>query len=142
MTVPVIPDAWLLFERVRNGNLIPIFLEIDRGTEYQRRFKQHLRARIRFIEEGGYARTFGTKSVTMAYATTATTGHLPASGDTRRSTMAVWTMDVLAELGLEHWAGIFRFASVDYAGLFDLTLFEKPVWYRPDSPTPRTLLTP
>jgi Replication-relaxation len=142
ITVPVIPDAWLLFERVRNGNLIPIFLEIDRGTEYRERFKQHIRARIQFIEEGGYAKTFGTKSVTIAYATTATTGHLLVSSDTRRKTMAGWTMDVLAELGLEHWARNFRFVSVDYTGLFDLALFEKPVWYPPDSPTPRTLLTP
>jgi hypothetical protein len=80
--------------------------------------------------------------VTIAYATTATTGQLPVSSDTRRNTMAVWTMEVLAELGLEHWAGIFRFTSVEYTGLFDLALFDKPVWYSPDSPTPRTLLTP
>jgi hypothetical protein len=137
--VPVIPDAWLLFERVSNGNQLPIFLEINRGMEYQQRFKQHIRSRIQFIGDGGYTRTFGSRSVTVAYATT---GQTPAYRDTRRKTMALWTREVLEELGKNNWAGVFRFASVDFKGLFDLALFEKPVWIRPDSPTPRTLLTP
>jgi hypothetical protein len=137
--VPVIPDAWLLFERVSNGNELPIFLEIDRGMEYQQRFKQHIRSRIQFIEDGGYTRTFGSRSVTVAYATT---GQTPAYRDTRRKAMALWTNEVLEELGKNKWAGVFRFASVDVKGLFDLALFNKPVWYRPDSPTPRTLLSP
>jgi hypothetical protein len=137
--VPVIPDAWLLLERVSNGNLLPIFLEIDRGMEYQQRFKQHIRSRIQFIEDGGYTKTFGSRSVTIAYATT---GQTSAYRDTRRKTMALWTREVLEELGKENWAGVFRFASLDFKELFDLALFEKPLWHRPDSPTPRTLLTP
>jgi hypothetical protein len=139
VTVPVIPDAWLLFERVSNGNQLPIFLEIDRGMEYRQRFKQHIRSRIQFIEDGGYTRMFGSRSVTIAYATT---GETPAYQATRRKTMGLWTGEVLSDLGKENWAGIFRFASVDYKKLFDLALFEKPVWYRLDSPTPLTILTP
>jgi hypothetical protein len=77
--------------------------------------------------------------VTVAYATT---GQTPAYRDTRRKAMALWTNEVLEELGKNKWAGVFRFASVDVKGLFDLALFNKPVWYRPDSPTPRTLLSP
>ena len=139
VTVPVIPDAWLLFERVSNGNQLPIFLEIDRGMEYRQRFKQHIRSRIQFIEDGSYTRMFGSRSVTIAYATT---GESPAYKERRRQTMALWTSEVLAELGKKNWANVFRFASLDFKGFFDLALFEKPVWYRPDSPTPLTILTP
>jgi hypothetical protein len=130
---------WLLFERVSNGNQLPIFLEIDRGMEYRQRFKEHIRSRINFIEDGGYTRTFGSKSVTIAYATT---GQTPSYRDTRRKTMALWTGEVLEELGKQNWAGVFRFASLDFKDLFDLALFEKAVWYRPDFPTPLTILTP
>jgi hypothetical protein len=138
-TVPVIPDAWLLFERVKNGNHIPILLEIDRGMEYQQRFKQHVRARIKYIEDGGYTRTFATQSATIAYATT---GQTPAYRERRREAMRLWTAEVLAELHMQNWAGVFRFASVEYQTLYDLTVFEKPVWFRPDSPAPMPLLTP
>jgi hypothetical protein len=136
--VPVIPDAWILFQRVRNQNQLPIFLEIDRGMEFQKRFKDHIRSRIRFIDEGGYARMFGTASVTMAYATT---GQVPEYRERRRQTMLVWIREVLREDHRENWAGVFRVASIEYDSLYDLALFEKPLWYKPDSPTPRTLLT-
>ena len=54
---------------------------------------------------------------------------------TRR--IAAWTWEVLSELKMERWAGIFRFTSTVYETLYEdaQTLFEKPVWYRPDSPT-------
>jgi hypothetical protein len=97
------------------------------------------RLRILFYEDGSYTKMFGSKSMTIAYATT---GEVPEYRQRRRQTMALWTRDVLKELHKENWADIFRFSSVDRESLFDLALFEKPVWYRPDSPTPRTLLSP
>jgi hypothetical protein len=136
---PVVPDAWLLFERVSNSNRLPIFLEIDRGREYQKQFKEHLCSRIKFIEDGSYTRMFGSRSVTIAYATT---GEIPEYRDRRRRTMAQWTKEVLVDLHKENWTDIFRFTCIERESLFDLALFDKPVWYRPDSPTPRTLLTP
>jgi hypothetical protein len=138
-SVPVIPDAWVLLERARNSNKVPILVEIDRGMEYQQRFKQHVRSRITYIADGSYTRTFGTQSVTVAYATT---GEVPAYRERRRETMRQWTAEVLAELNMQNWAGVFRFASVEYQTLYDLSLFEKPVWCRPDSPAPMPLLTP
>ena len=137
-TVPVIPDAWILLERTRGGSQIPIFLEIDRGMEFQKRFKEHIRSRIQFIQEGGYTRMFGSESVRIYYATT---GQAPEYRERRRATMCLWTRQVLEELRLQDWADVFRFASVEFDKLYDLTLFEKPVWYRPDSPTPVRLLT-
>jgi hypothetical protein len=56
--------------------------------------------------------------------------------------MALWTREELSELDLENWAGVFRFASLDFGSLFELALFDKSVWYRLDSPAPLTLLTP
>jgi hypothetical protein len=136
-TAPVIPDAWLLFERVSNGNQLPVMLELDRGREQQKRFKDHIRSRIKFIEDGSYTRLFGSRSVGIYYATT---GEIPAYRDTRCQTMRRWTNEVLAELGKQNWAGVFRFASTVYQDLYDLTLFEKPVWYRPDSSEPLSFL--
>jgi hypothetical protein len=99
--------------------------------------KEHIRSRIKFIEDGSYTRLFGSRSVTIAYATT---GEVPEYRQRRRQIMVQWTRDVLAEEQREEWARIFRFAEIDYGSLFDLTLFQKPVWHRPDSPTPVPLL--
>ena len=136
----VVPDAWLHFERVSDGERFPVLLEIDRGSEYQERFKNHVRGRLEFIRSGDYARVFGTPAVVIAYATT---GRLQAHAETRRKTMAAWTMEVLAELELERWASIFRFTSaVEYTRLYEHgdALFTKPVWYRPDAPMTPVLL--
>jgi hypothetical protein len=128
----VVPDAWLHFARV-GSRKSPVLLEIDRGSEYQERFKNHVRGRIEFIRSGDYARIFGTRAVSIAYATT---GQVPDYADTRRKTMAVWTMELLRELALESWTGVFHFTTVVYERLYEdaQTLFTKPVWYRPDSP--------
>src|SRR4051794_15264903 len=71
-TINVTPDAWLLFENLKDGQhdqWMPILLEIDRGMEYQQKFKQHVRGRIEFIDSGAYSRIFANKAVVIAYAT-------------------------------------------------------------------------
>src|SRR5262245_5534666 len=137
----VVPDAWLHFERTADKKRFPILVEIDRGSEYQERLKNHVKGRLEFYRSGEYERVFGTPAVLIAYATT---GAVPAHGATRRNTMAAWTMEVLRELEIENWAGIFRFTSaLDYTRLYEQgrELFTNPVWYRPDAPsTPVPLL--
>jgi Replication-relaxation len=131
----VVPDAWLHFERGADGARFPVLVEIDRGSEFQERFKNHVRGRLEFIRSGEYARVFGIPAVIIAYATT---GQVPEYAETRRKTMCAWTMEVLRELEIENWAGIFRFTSaIEYKRLYEQgqTLFSRPVWYRPDSPT-------
>ena len=134
----VVPDAWLHFLRV-GGRKSPVLLEIDRGSEYQERLKNHVRGRIEFIRSGEYARIFGTRGVSIAYATT---GQVPDYAQTRRKTMTAWTMEVLEELELKSWAGVFHFTTVTYERLYEdaQTLFTKPVWYRLDSPAKPVLL--
>ena len=137
----VVPDAWLDFARVADGERFPVLVEIDRGSEFQERFKHHVTGRLAFIRSGEYARVFGTPAVIIAYATT---GRTQAHADSRRKTMAAWTMEVLQELRLENWVGIFRFTSaMEYKRLYEEghMLFTQPVWYRPDAPlTPIQLL--
>jgi hypothetical protein len=109
-TVKVVPDAWLLFERLTEGQAetsFPILLEIDKGTTYSQKFKQQVRSRLEFIKKGGdYSKIFGTEAVLIAYATT---GQRPEFAENRRRTLAAWTQEVLAELGKSRWASVFRF---------------------------------
>jgi hypothetical protein len=126
----VIPDAWLLFEN-QQGKKYQILLEIDRGTEYQAKFKAHVKARLSLIESNAYKEVFGVKAVMVAYVTT---GQSPEYRDARLEAMTRWTQEVLAELGMEDWAGIFRFTSVVLDEIYDQGIFEKAIWYQPDAP--------
>ena len=142
-TVTVIPDAWVKFDHMEHGahkQYMAVLFELDRGMEYQQKFKQHIKGRIAFIRSGQYQQMFGVPGVIIAYATT---GQTPQYRLTRCKTMNAWTRDVLAELDLQHWSGIFRFTALEFKTLYEdaATLFTKPVWYRPDSPaTPVALL--
>jgi hypothetical protein len=138
-TIMVVPDAWLKFVRVKDGAEFPILLEIDRGSEHKQKFKQHVRARIEFIKRGGlYSKLLGTEAVIVAYATT---GQKHEYRETRRKAMCAWTQEVLAELYKEDWASVFRFHSLCLDDIYNTPLFEAPVWFRPDVPTPLPLFT-
>lgn len=135
-TLSIVPDAWLLFEELQAGqhaHWIPVLLEIDRGTEYQQKFKQHVRSRIEYVRSGAYQEVFGTAAVLIAYATT---GETPAYRETRRAAMCAWTAEVLAEQGRDAWASVFRFCSLTREMLYETPLFTETVWYRPDHPEP------
>jgi hypothetical protein len=142
VTKKVIPDAWLLFESLREGAhdaYFPVILEIDRGRENQNNFKRHLRARLEFIKRGGeYSRVFGTEAVIIAYVTT---GESERYRDTRLRAMRAWTNAVLKERGLTNWASIFRFHSLDLDTIYSNPAFDRLVWYRPDSSSPVQLFT-
>jgi Replication-relaxation len=134
----VIPDGWVEFAR-NDGEKFPILLEVDRGMEYSRKFKRHVRSRIEFIRSGAYKKMFQTDAVLIAYVTT---GERPEYRETRRAAMCAYTREVLSDLHMENWSSIFRFTSVEYDQLFTTPLFDEPaVWYRPDSPTPVPLFT-
>jgi hypothetical protein len=135
----VIPDGWVEFAR-NDGKKFPVLLEVDRGMEYSRKFKRHVRSRIEFIRSGAYKKMFHTDAVMVGYLTT---GERPEYRDTRRAAMCAYTREVLAELQMENWSHIFRFTSIEYDQLFTTPLFDdKPVWYKPDSDSPVPLFTP
>ena len=54
-------------------------------------------------------------AVIIAYATT---GQLPTYGETRRQTMGRWIMEVLTELKMETWEGIFRVTNLSHAQIY------------------------
>ena len=141
-TLKVVPDAWLLFERVRDGKVertFPVLFEIDRGTEYRRKFKQHVASRLELIRSGAYSEWFGVKSVAIAYATT---GETPEYRATRLRSMCAWTSEVLSELGINNWSSLFRFHSLTLEGIYEASLFGEPVWLQPDALDPVPFLGP
>jgi hypothetical protein len=129
-TITVIPDAWVLFDK-EDGKFAVLF-ELDRGMEHGAKFKEHVRARLAFIRSGKYKETFGVPGVIVAYVTT---GQTPAYRNTRMKTMNDWTREVLEEINLQHFGGIFRFTSVEFDTIYIQAgnLFEEPVWLRPDT---------
>jgi hypothetical protein len=133
----VIPDGWVEFAR-NDGKKFPVLLEVDRGMEYSRKFKRHVRSRIEFIRYGAYEKMFQTDAVMVGYLTT---GERPEYRESRRKAMCAWTKEVLADLHMENWSNIFRITSIEYDQLFTTPLFDESVWYRPDSPTPVPLFT-
>ena len=128
----VIPDGWLRFsEQASDGTYAqPVILELDRGMEYRDRFRAHVRGRINYIQSGEYKKIFNTKVVTIAYLTT---GQTPEYRITRQKTMCTWIRELLKEMRLEDWAGVFKVASVEFQHIYDNSLFEEAAWYRPDS---------
>ena len=103
------------------------------------KFKRHVKARLSFLESGAYTEVFGVRSVMVVYLTT---GQRPEYRETRREAMTRWTKEVLQELKMEDWAGIFRFTSVDLGDIYEQGIFEKAVWYKPDTSQPLPLLIP
>jgi hypothetical protein len=132
LTGKVVPDGWLRFEKqTDDGRYVqPILFEIDRGMENKDQFRAHVRGRISYIQSGEYKQTFNTEYATIVYATT---GQTPAYCLTRRKNLCLWIMQLLKEMRMEAWAGVFRVASIEFGSLYDNALFEGEVWYRPDS---------
>jgi hypothetical protein len=129
-TVTVIPDAWLLFGK--GSAKYAVLFELDRGMEFQQKFKEHVKGRIELIRSDQYAKLFGVPGVIVSYVTT---GQTPEYRNTRMKTMNAWTREVLAEMNLKSWGGIFRFTAVEFDSLYEqvVSLFEEPVWLRPDT---------
>jgi Replication-relaxation len=122
--VTVIPDAWLQFHHPEKKHAWqPVMLEIDRGTEQQKFFKKHVRARLLFLANGGYKKLFGTNKGVIAYATT--------GNQTRLQSMRTWTHEVATELNLKPLGLRFRFCSLTPSWEQDeIRLFLAPLWCR------------
>jgi hypothetical protein len=134
----VIPDGWLLFKEQTAEGVYehPIMFEIDRGMEDKYKFRTHVRGRINYIQSGEYRREFKTDVATIAYVTT---GQTESYRITRRKAMCAYIMELLREMRMTEWARVFRVADVEFANLYDNALFEKEMWYRPDSAQPQLL---
>jgi hypothetical protein len=127
-----VPDAYLRF--VKDGKSYPIWLEIDNnGTAAQLKWKNSLRQRLAFIRSDGYAQVFHTRSILIAYMVS---GITEATREQRVQLLRRYAAEVLKELGLERWASILRFVSVDRKTLLVTPLYSEDLWLRVDSSQP------
>jgi hypothetical protein len=133
--VSSVPDLWFDFT-VRAGSQkkpyqMPLWVEIDMGTEWGKKFKDKLTDIVHLVTEQAYEQRFGVKQVTVAFATPGTIK--------RRDLMRQHIKTVLEELGKLRFADLFLFASLPQ-GLDPKTVFLSPIWYTPTSDTPLSLL--
>ena len=90
--LPSVPDAWLDIERVSDGKVYPLWIEIDRSTENYQKFQQLVRNRLAVVNSRQYEKMFNTKAVLLCYVTTAATREL---ADIRLHNMLRWTEELL-----------------------------------------------
>jgi hypothetical protein len=138
-TLPVIPDMWMRWEKPEAGRTLGLWVEVDCATEWQAAWAKIFRARVDFIRSGGCERTFGVPRVLLCYVVV---GQTAQAGEIRRQTLCRWAIAVLKAREVEKWTRIVRVTSVLLDEVYEQGLFEKPVWYRPDSDTPVPLFSP
>lgn len=125
----VIPDGWLDF---RHGNeQICFWLEVDRGTEDVKIFRQKIKGLVTFAKTQ-YQEVFHTPSITIVFATTA--------GESRCQYMRSWTEQTLTEMYEPAEADLFRFAAIPEGEVDPLWFFFEPLWTPPYADTPLPLL--
>jgi hypothetical protein len=131
-----IPDAWLDFERCKDGKhqaWKPVWLEIDCDTEGEAALTAQISARIDCVKPNGlYKQLFGTNAVTIAYVTT--------GNQTRLQHMLGWTEEVLKKRNKKHKASLFRFCRLDHGALAGAMLLQEAIWSQPFVKRPVTLL--
>ena len=125
-SVEVVPDLWLDFHFTHPKQPhAPVLVEIDRGSEGLKKFKEKIKALLAFISGPGYKNMFGVRPVTIAYVVT-------AGPDNRLETILKWTHEVLTEQHMTNFADTFRFCRLYPHWETEYTrLFTAPHWYRP-----------
>jgi hypothetical protein len=126
-----------------DGKKFPVWLEIDNATEYFKRFSQLLNARIECLTSGAYTQAFpeAEGAVVIAYVVA---GRTAEAAKARVKQLRRWTIQILTEGEMAHWAGIFRYTDVLLSEVYARGLYEKPIWLPPslDADTPVSLLNP
>ncbi len=145
--VKVIPDAYLLFQKLNNNKherFYQILLELDRGTEFKKRFVKSIRARLEFIKDSeAYRRLLGMapKNVIIAYITTGDRDR-PEYRESRRRAMCNWAKEVLTQSDLNNLPCSFLFCSVVASEIYHIPLFQGAGWFKPGESSPVSLFTP
>ena len=126
----VIPDAWLDL-RINGRFQVCLALELDRGTEEQKRWRRKV-ANLLAYASGPYQEAFGTRSLTFAVLTTA--------GEGRLQELLRWTE---AELEMQREASqgdLFLFTSLTPASAAPEDVFLARRWLQPFRREPLALL--
>lgn len=125
----VIPDGWLDFRR--GNEQMCFWLEVDRGTEDVKVFREKIRSLVRFAKIQ-YQEVFHTPSITIVFATTA--------GNVRCNNMLTWTKQTLTDMHEPQEADLFRFGVIPEGDLDPAWLFFEPFWTTPGGVSPLPLL--
>jgi hypothetical protein len=120
----LIPDAFLFlrFDDGMHHRTFPILLELDRGTEAQRVWREKIRAYLAAIE-GPYQATFGQESLTVAVVTPA--------GEQRVAQLLGWLEAELTGQHRHDIADIVLVTGVDPAEVDPWEFFLLPLWRAP-----------
>jgi hypothetical protein len=128
--IAVVPDGWLDL-RIRGSFQVCLAVELDRGTEEQKKWRRKVASLLAYAN-GPYQERFNTRSLTFAVVTTA--------GDRRLLELLKWTK---AELEARHefsQADLFLFTAAQPGAMDSETMFLKPRWYQPFGSGPVALL--
>jgi hypothetical protein len=143
--VKVIPDAYLLFQKLNNNKhefFYQVILEVDRGTEFKQRLIKRIRTRLEFVKDAGAYRSLlgmDPKNVIITYITT---GDRAEYRESRRRAMCHWTREVLEQSDSVNLPCSFLFCSALASEIYNIPLFEGAGWFSPYSTTPVSLFTP
>jgi hypothetical protein len=130
-SVAVIPDAWFELS-VSSKKPIAIAVELDRGSEDQKRWREKVEALAAWAR-GPYREAFGNETLTIAVVT---------PEEVRRDTLRTWTAQELARIDQSVLGQIFLFTSADPVATSPQTFFFGRCWYEPTATEPVSLLIP
>jgi hypothetical protein len=125
----VIPDAWLQLQ-IRHEPPVSISLELDRGTEEQKRWRQKVQALASWAS-GPYQDAFATDNLTLA---------VVAPTELRRERLRNWTRRELAAIKREELGELFLFTSESPVERPPFEFFCSSLWQTLDGGRPVGLL--
>jgi hypothetical protein len=111
-----VPDGLLLVTNIRSSQRLLILLEVDHNTESQPRFRQHVAARLAYVQSPHFTNVYGNIPYRIAYATHALTD---AAAKARLASMCAWTMDILTQLKKQEFSRFLRFTTVNFSTLYE-----------------------
>ncbi len=140
--VSIIPDGFLHFHVTKGETTynMPVWVELDRGSEFGKRIREKLTAIISLVRDQAYQGLFGVEDITVAFATLS---------EKRRDLLRSYVKDRLTAMRLTNLDQLFLFASLPYEtdGKSKAEYIEPKqaylanIWYpADDSSTPVSLL--
>lgn len=117
----VIPDAWLDL-RLHDQYQVCLAIELDRGTEEQKRWRQKV-ANLLAYAGGPYQEAFGTRSLTFTVITTA--------GEKRLMDLVRWTEAELESQGERAQGDLFLFTNLNESTAETFDVFLARCWLQP-----------
>jgi Replication-relaxation len=124
----VIPDAWFQVS-VAGGPALSISLELDRGTQDQKAWRQKVHA-LALWATGPYQQAFQTDNLTIAVA---------APTPERRVALRTWTQRELEQQQMSDLADIFLFTAASPVSTEPARFFFGRLWYPPHESRPVSL---